>query len=638
MHFRSFQSRILFFFLGLFILVQAVTFIAVNKANIRNATIQIKGELKVTGNVFEQLIADHTDKLVQGADLLSKDYAFKQAYGEGDRKTLLSAMKSLELRIKAPIILLIDAEEYTVIADINKPEAEDDPEFEFADLIETAEDDPKYQATSLANIDGKLNRLIIVPLMAPCPVAWFCIGFVIDDTLAGRLQSLTLTDVSFLQTEEGKWKALATTLPSERQDCLSQVPQAKPTAGEILNLTSGDENYVALVLEISAAPKVNVVLQRSLNDALAPYRELQATLKFLAAAGLLVCIIGSVIIARGVAKPVKTLVAGTDRVAEGDYEHQVNIEQKDEIGQLAAAFNHMTQGLADRDRVRGLLGKVVSPAIAEELLSKKEVQLGGEERKVTILFSDIRSFTSLSEARTPHEILEFLNMYLTKMSALIEKNGGVIDKYIGDAIMALWGAPVSHDEYIQLAVKTTLEMVQEMNTINEYLTGIGWPEVGIGIGLNTEVVVAGNMGSPNRLNYTVIGDGVNLASRIEGVTKQYGVMVLISEYTNQEISDSYLSREIDAIQVVGKSQPVKIYEPICEKEEATESLQQVARLYETGLEHYRSRNWDEAIYNFTQVLGIQDDKPSKIFIERCEKLSEEPPESGWTGIWEFTKK
>ena len=190
----------------------------------------------------------------------------------------------------------------------------------------------------------------------------------------------------------------------------------------------------------------------------------------------------------------------------------------DEIGLLAGAFNRMSEGLAERDQVRDLLGKVVSPAVAAELL-RKDVTLGGEEREVTILFSDLRSFTSMCESRSAQEMLGVLNHYFTRMSAIVEAHRGVVDKYVGDAMMALFGAPLAGPDDADRAMETALEMSEALDELNREWQAQGRQALSFGIGINTDVVVAGNMGSQTRLNYTVIGDGVNLAARLQALTK-----------------------------------------------------------------------------------------------------------------------
>jgi len=223
----------------------------------------------------------------------------------------------------------------------------------------------------------------------------------------------------------------------------------------------------------------------------------------------------------------------------------------------------MSKGLYERDRVQNLLGKVISPEIAQELISS-DVQLGGEEKEITILFTDLRNFTGLSENRSPSDMLDILNEYLTRMTAVIDRHGGVVDKYIGDAIMALFGAPVNLPDHPSRAVACALEMLDELVLCNASFKTRGWPELDMGIGVHSGKVVVGNMGSSDRLNYTAIGDGVNLASRLESATKDCGVPIIVSEAT-RNIAPDFEYQELQAIQVRGRQQAVRMFTPSVKK-------------------------------------------------------------------------
>lgn len=220
----------------------------------------------------------------------------------------------------------------------------------------------------------------------------------------------------------------------------------------------------------------------------------------------------------------------------------------------------MTAGLAERDKVRDLLGKVTSPAIAAEL-TRRKLQLGGEEKKVTILFSDLRNFTPLSEALEPAELLEVLNAYLTSMSQVVDRHGGVIDKYIGDALMALFGAPLEMPDQVVQALDTAVEMRAALAELNQRLfRGRGF-SLDFGVGIHTANVVAGNIGSPQRYNYTVIGDGVNVASRLQTLTRDpaYDTDIIVSDTTLRESTASFRTRSLGEVPVKGKQQPVLIH-------------------------------------------------------------------------------
>ncbi|MDP3129895.1 MAG: CHASE2 domain-containing protein [Bacillota bacterium] len=211
----------------------------------------------------------------------------------------------------------------------------------------------------------------------------------------------------------------------------------------------------------------------------------------------------------------------------------------------------------DKKRIRETFGKYVSPEVVDQLVDDPP-ELGGVDKELTVMFSDIRGFTSISERMTPQELINHLNVYLTAMTDIILESGGTLDKYIGDAIMAFWGAPLRQDDHAERACKAALRQMERLRELN-----VGWPEplrINIGIGLNSGIMTVGNMGSPTRMNYTLAGDNVNLGSRLEGTNKEYGTNIIISESTYGHIQDKFLVRELDNIRVKGKNQPVGIYE------------------------------------------------------------------------------
>jgi len=365
-------------------------------------------------------------------------------------------------------------------------------------------------------------------------------------------------------------------------------------AGETRTLSVSDRDYISLLetLYEKGPEQVIAVLQRSLADQLAPYEAWRWVLWMVFAVGLLLSVLMAVMIARSATKPVLELARSAQRIREGDYEQRVEVAQRDELGKLADSFNEMAVGLAEKERVRNLLGKVVSPEIAEELLSK-EIELGGEERVITVLFSDARNFTSLCEGRAPRDILSLLNRYLTEITGIIEEHGGVVDKYIGDAVMALFGAPLQRPDSASQAVAAALGMDAALQGVNACFRAEGIPELGVGIGLNTGLVVAGNMGSELRLNYTVIGDGVNLASRLEGLTKHYGVTVVVSTST-RDAAPEFLYRDLDQVRVKGKQEAVGLFQPLVLRRAATAERIERVDIYHEALALYRQREWTRA--------------------------------------------
>ena len=297
-----------------------------------------------------------------------------------------------------------------------------------------------------------------------------------------------------------------------------------------------DGRYVTLfksAVLLGDAP-ITVALQRALSGELAAARELEQRILLISFAALAIAAVIALWISRGISRPVLQLAEHTRHVAAGDYSRRLDLQRADELGQLAHAFNDMSAGLAERDLVRDLLDKNVSPEVAAQLM-RDGAALGGEERDVTVLFADLRGFTTLSEQMAPRELLTLLNRYLDRMSVEIERQGGVIDKFIGDAIMALFGAPVAQGDAADRAVAAALGMERALAGLNAELAAEGRTagELGIGVGINTARVVAGNIGSHRRLNYSVIGDGVNVAARLQALTRtaEYRTKIIISAAT-----------------------------------------------------------------------------------------------------------
>jgi len=539
--------------------VQVFTFTSVNTANIKNAVTQIEKELDVAGTVFTKLIDIRQSQLTTNARLLSDDFAFKEAVASEDLRTIFSVVDNHRRRMGADMMMLAaDKDELPILANTLR-HAEKDQSFPFPELVDEIYNENKRSAAALKLIDGVPYFLVVTPLLAPEPIAWLCPGFVIDDALARELKDITDTQVTFITGSDGKHEIQATTLAQSHRPSLLKIAGERTDSKSRIVEMQG-ERLVTLQFNVGKEEQVAVVLQRSLEEMLAPYHSLRLVLGLLSIGGMFLLVIGASIVARSVSKPVQALVEGARRIGKGDYKSEVEVTQSDEIGELAIAFNEMTRGLAEKDRVRDLLGKVVSTAVAEELLKNQDVKLGGEDLEVSILFSDIRSFTSLSESKMPGEILEFLNYYLTHMSEAIEAQDGIVDKYIGDAIMALFGAPVEQPDAADRAIKSALAMRDALVEVNREFKKRGWEEIRTGIGINTDIVVAGNMGSPNRLNYTVIGDGVNLASRLEGLTKEYGVQIIVSEATLLRAQGKYKTRSLGEVAVRGRIQPTLIFE------------------------------------------------------------------------------
>lgn len=290
----------------------------------------------------------------------------------------------------------------------------------------------------------------------------------------------------------------------------------------------------------------------------------------------------------------------------------------------------------DKRRVRRMLAQYVSPAVLNEVVARYQDQLQaevGSEEHLSILFSDIRGFTSLSEAMPPAKVVELLNRYFSEMTDAIFVCEGTIDKFIGDAIMAFWGAPIKDPRHADKSLAAAIEMHRRLQGVNDWLRTHGYPQIAIGIGINSGNVILGNIGSTQKLDYTVIGDNVNLASRLEGLTKVYGVAIVLSEYTYALLEQPLPCHTLDLVRVKGKSRPLMIYGPILD--ETRERAAALANLSAQGFTAYRERRWDEAIALYSNL------PPSELrhtFIERCVHFRATPPPPDWDGVFVLTSK
>lgn len=613
--FRRFQTRLLVLFLGLFAVVQAVAFALIYVAQLISAQAQINAAFEISGEVFNKLIAERSLRLVQQARLLSSDYAFKAAYATRETETIVSALQNHQMRINADVMMLVSLDE-RVIADSLDPTGHG-RRFAHARLLVAAENSADGNAAGIEFIDDRAFQMIVVPLMVPQPDAWIVVGFPLDDRFTAEIRKLTLAHVSLAREQlPHGWSMVASTLPAMLRGPITEhLASGQWGERKSQTLALADADYVTLVTVLDKTPerRVTAVLVHSLDEALIPVVKLLWWLGGLTVVGLAVAVGIGTRIARSVTRPVRVLAESAGQVAQGDYSQAVDIPQKDEIGELASSFNHMVRGLAEKEKIRDLLGKVVSPAIAQRLLGRK-IELGGEDVEVTVLFSDVRNFTTLCENRAPAEILALINAYLTRVSAVIEDHGGVIDKYIGDAVMALFGAPLAHDDDPLRAIQTAFGMRRALAEFNLELSGKGMTPLEIGIGINTAMVVAGNIGSPSRLNYTVIGDGVNLASRLEALTKHYDVPIIVSEFTKNALP-GLIFRELDRVRVKGKSRPVTIYEPLgAEGALDADTLHELAD-YCVALDAYRAGDLAKAGAAFAALAARRPRRLYEIYQE-----------------------
>lgn len=292
-----------------------------------------------------------------------------------------------------------------------------------------------------------------------------------------------------------------------------------------------------------------------------------------------------------------------------------------------------------KQELKSTFSKYVSPAIVDELIKDpKNLQLGGRRQHMTVFFSDLRGFTTISEKLTPDELVKLLNRYLTPMTQIVFENKGTLDKYMGDAIMAFFGAPITYPDHAYHACKCALQSLKKLKELQAEFAAENLPLVDVGIGINTGDMSVGNMGSNIVQNYTVMGDAVNLASRLEGTNKQYGTRIIISEFTYKEVKDKFVIRELDQVKVKGKNEPVKIYEVI-QEETPVGTITSWLEKFEQGYRSYLSQDFKKAIRFFQNALEFNPTDPvSKLYIQRCEEFLTDPPPQNWDGVYEMKTK
>ena len=326
----------------------------------------------------------------------------------------------------------------------------------------------------------------------------------------------------------------------------------------------------------------------------------------------------------------------------GDQIHSVNLTllpltsgKEKKLGSMM-----LIEDISTEKRVKATMARYMDPSLADQLLQSGDEVLGGQSQEGTVLFSDVRDFAGLTEELGAQGTVSLLNEYFTVMVDCISREGGMLDKFIGDAIMAVYGVPLARDDDGDRAVRTAIAMHRELAIFNEARRIRGQKPLEIGVGISTDTIVSGNIGSPKRMDYTVIGDGVNLASRLESACKQYRTKILISEFTLRKLRGTYRTREVDRVIVKGKKAPVGVYEVLdFHDEQSFPNLMEVMHRFRDGLSLYRESRWDDALSAFQAALRYNpNDMAASVYVQRCLYLKENPPPENWDGVWVMTSK
>ena len=354
----------------------------------------------------------------------------------------------------------------------------------------------------------------------------------------------------------------------------------------------------------------------------------------------------AILVSGGITRPVLLLLAGTREVEAGRLDGSINITTQDEIGELSAAFNRMVEQLRHKKQIQETFGRYIDPRIVEGLIDQRGlVMTEGQRRVMTVMFCDMKGFTTLSEGMTPQGLVKVMNRYLSTMSAPIHEHRGIIDKYIGDAIMAYWGPPFIDDaDQAHFACRAALDMIGRIDTLRKDLPELlgvrAIPaECDLRIGVATGEALVGSIGSEFMMSYTVMGDTVNLASRLETANKLYGTHSLVAEDTVRKAGEEIEVREIDRLIVVGQTRPQVVFELMGRAGELAPSQTLLRTRYGEGLAAYRACRWDEARIAFKAALeAVPGDGPAKTFLDRIEILQTKPPPDDWDGAWHLENK
>ena len=429
-------------------------------------------------------------------------------------------------------------------------------------------------------------------------------------------------------------------------------------AATLAHLAAGDRP--ALVAELDRLEKFRDDINQRLEQARSSMRELLRAASaetraeqtrvtrisvVVTALAAILGIVLAAIMTLALVRPVRRLVAGTHAVEAGALDIEVPVTSTDEIGGLTSAFNRMVKELRAKARIRDMFGKYVDPRIVEGLIDRPDLAPEGERRTMTVFFCDLMNFTTFGEHLTPKNLVALTNHYLTVMSQPVRQQAGIIDKYIGDAIMAYWGPPFTEDHMqAERACLAALDVVGRLPAFVAELpelTGVrrGLPAVGLRIGISTGAVLVGNIGSESMKSYTVLGGSVNLAARLERANKHYGTAILVAEETAAMAESAVEMREIDQIIAIGKQEPERIFEVMARKGMLDERASELRTKYQDALAAYRRRDWQTARAAIAASLAIAPkDGPSRALLTHVEYWESNPPPADWSGAWTLTEK
>jgi len=556
---RRLRTKIFLPFSGLILATLLSTLWLINSAVSNQLESNLRAKLMVTGEIFRGLVSERARRLTADTLLLAADFALKRAIATYDPETLATVAVNYRERVDLDLLWITD-ESGTLLAAAggHQPAGRDIgslPPLQGA-IAQGRE------AAALSEVDGVLFVFVAVPVFAPDPIGYLVAGSAIDDDTAAALEKQTGSAVTFATATQ----LFASSWPRPERVALFPAGRLGDEAlrrGDKVTFLVPFRNERLLSLLVPIESTLNAplfaLMQESYDRALQPLYALRRRVALIGAVALVGALVVGALLAGGIAAPLQTLVGAMRDVLAGNLHRRTDVRRDDEIGFLARSFNEMVAGLEEREAIKDTFGRFVSREVAAAVLDGGTA-LGGERREVTILFQDVRGFTSLAEHAEPDALVHLVNRLMTEMVAAVEGEGGTIRQFTGDGVMALFGAPVRHSDDPERAVRAALAMVERLPRLNRDLATEGFAALRIGIGIHTGDVVVGKIGPDERVEYSVVGDAVNLAGRIEGLTKEMQAVILVSGETAARLGPAFRFGRRDVVAIRGKDQPVEVVE------------------------------------------------------------------------------
>lgn len=581
-----------------------------------------------------QLQQDHTLQLVQ---TLTSDQKYRSFLSQ-IKDNFYSFTEEIALDARADLVFMMD--DALAIRGVYPQDAiewvqKHQDRFQLQDVIDLGE-----VFRGIKAVDGQLFSLVSVPLKESLRddygVGALVVGRKINNQWLDSLLGEELASNQFQVLFFIGGKAVAGNVSKEMEtEILASLDQIGEQS-QVIRLK--ESRFVAQKPQFGSDTSQGYVYLGNLDRNLVPFHEIQLKILYLGLGVMVLGLLFSVGFSRYIARPIGLLVSGTQKVYDGDYNFEITHKSKDEVGALSEAFNHMIRGLKEKQFLQESFGKYMHPSIVDMILKDPDnLKLGGARQSQALLFSDIANFTSFGEKMEPEALIILLNEYLGLMTDDILNLKGVLDKYIGDAIMAFWGPSWTDGNYSLQACLAAIQMQKTLAQQRPVWIEKGLPEIRTRIGVATGEMVVGNIGSEKFCEYTCIGDTVNYCSRLEGTNKHYGTEILIDVNTRQSVYTEIFTRKLDTIKVKGRQTGSAVYEVMGRYEDVTDAQRDIKQKYEIALDIYHQGNFGSAQENFEALFKVHNDRASEVLAERCEQLLRAPPKN-WTGVHTLSEK